>query len=176
MKKQFGLTMLELLVVMVIVAILASVAVPSFNETTKRNRMTANANEILSVLQLARAEALRRGGRVVVAASDGADWVNGVRLYFDVVNDNNFVDTDDEEIRIIGGFSDGAMISANGGSEALVFDSRGFVQPLDTDGTSGAIANAIEVLKICDDREGETGRNINILISGSVYISDADDC
>jgi type IV fimbrial biogenesis protein FimT len=78
-----GFTLIELLITVAIVAILAGVAVPSMMSTVKNNRSTALVNELISALNFARSEAVKRGLRVNLcprnAAGDacGADWSSG---------------------------------------------------------------------------------------------------
>ena len=162
---------------MSIVAILTFLAVPNFTESSKRSRMVSNTNELLSLVQLGRAEALRRGGRVILATIDDSDnWASGLRLYADVEVDNQYTDTsEDLEIRRAEPFGNGAMAMALNGSKGILFDSRGFVSLISPSETPSA-SGALETFKICDDRDDESGRNINVLISGSAYISEAVDC
>ncbi len=79
-RRQAGVTLLELLVTVVVIAIMAAVAMPSFREMIERSRLTAAANEIVAVLQTAKGEAIRRNARVDVcpttdgSSCSGADW------------------------------------------------------------------------------------------------------
>lgn len=61
-----GFTLIELIVTMVVLAILVTMAVPAFTSIINNNRLTSNANEMLTALQSARMEAVRRNQRVVV--------------------------------------------------------------------------------------------------------------
>jgi len=61
-----GFTMIELLVVITISAILVATAIPSFQRFIARNRASNASNDLLAALQLARAEAIRRGAPVSV--------------------------------------------------------------------------------------------------------------
>ena len=57
---QTGLTMIELLVTISIVAILATMAAPSLREMVESNRLTALNNQLVSTLNYVRAEAIKR--------------------------------------------------------------------------------------------------------------------
>lgn len=172
MKRTSGFTLIELLVTLAIVSVLVLFAVPNFTETTARNRLASGANEILGALQFARTEALRRSGNVAVAPTDGADWGNGIVVYSDMDGGAAGTYDDGEEIRFFDSFTaDGITLAATGGATNVLFDTRGFV----TSDGAGA-PPAAETLKLCDDRPAEVGRNINLLVSGSVWIADANDC
>lgn len=75
-----GVSLLEMMVAVVILAIIAAIAAPNFNQLTRRSRLTAASNELVGALQLGRMEALRRNTRVSVCASadgtgcSGASW------------------------------------------------------------------------------------------------------
>jgi type IV fimbrial biogenesis protein FimT len=73
-----GVTLFELIVVMGIVAILAAIAVPSYQYMTNSNRITAEINGLLGDLQFARSEAIKEGVSVQVCVStDGATCATG---------------------------------------------------------------------------------------------------
>ncbi len=67
--------MIELMIVVTLMAILASFAFPAFQSFIASSRLTAESNELLAGLNLARSEAVRIQRRVVLcraAATDGA--------------------------------------------------------------------------------------------------------
>ena len=89
-----GFTSIELAVVVAIVALLAGLALPGFAALIERQRLRAAAEDIGSAIYLARAEALRRGGQVLLrrnedpgcATRDPADWSCGWRVAIDAAD------------------------------------------------------------------------------------------
>jgi type IV fimbrial biogenesis protein FimU len=76
--RQAAFTLVELLIVVTLLGIFAAIAVPNFNHTTHSNRALAAANELYSVLQYARSEALSRGRGVTVSVSAENAWAGDI--------------------------------------------------------------------------------------------------
>ena len=74
-----GFTLLELLMVITIVGVLASIAVPSFSDTIERNRLKEAAESLKSDLMFAKTEAIKRSQNIgVTLVKSGADWCYGI--------------------------------------------------------------------------------------------------
>jgi type IV fimbrial biogenesis protein FimT len=69
---QTGFTLIELLMTIAIAAIVAMLAIPSFQYVTNSNRVAAEVNGLLGDLQFARAEAINTGQNVTVCLSAGS--------------------------------------------------------------------------------------------------------
>lgn len=83
-RQQAGVTMIELMIVIAIAAILASIAAPSFSDFINSTRLTSTMSQLTSDLNRARSEAIKRNSWVLVcvrgsntACGAGTDWANG---------------------------------------------------------------------------------------------------
>jgi type IV fimbrial biogenesis protein FimT len=73
MQKHAGLTLIELLTAIAILAVLAGLAVPSLDKILLNARRSAAMDGLVRAAWFARTEALRRGRPVILCASDSAD-------------------------------------------------------------------------------------------------------
>ncbi len=162
-----GFTLIELLVTISIAAILLSVAVPGFTEMIRNNRMGSVTHDMVSLLKYARLEAMRTGNRIYVSplseVSTSNEWGNGIRLWLDGDDDDSY--DSGEEIREVSLSSGDNEVDVTEGASSFFFSAQG-------------LTNLDENLKvnICDQRTGETGRQIAILSSGLVSINNAHPC
>jgi type IV fimbrial biogenesis protein FimT len=99
MSRQAGLTLVELVITLVVAAILATIAVPSFRAHVQNTRVATLTNDVVALVHDARSEAITRGAPVVVCASpDGIDchgswkdgWMPGGALPSNVIDDLSF--------------------------------------------------------------------------------------
>lgn len=71
--RHLGFTLVELMITVALIAILAALAAPSFNDAILSNKLTGYSNSFVSSAQLARSEAIKRNTRVKLCISaDGA--------------------------------------------------------------------------------------------------------
>ena len=135
---QAGVTLVELLIVVVLAAILMSIGVPSYKYVTNSNRMSTEINSLLGDLQYARSEAVREGQNVTVcvaqstnpaspscAASGTATWQNGWIIFADV-NNNGTIDTNEPVLRIQNAFTTSDTLVANPATSTISFEKEGF--------------------------------------------------
>jgi type IV fimbrial biogenesis protein FimT len=133
---QAGVTLVELLVVVVLAVILMSIGVPSYKYVTNSNRLATEVNTLLGDLQYARSEATREGQYVTVcvaqstspatcAASGTATWQNGWIIFSDVHHDQT-VDSGDAVLRIQNPFTSSDTFVANPAASSVTFNRDGF--------------------------------------------------
>jgi type IV fimbrial biogenesis protein FimT len=92
--KNSGFTLIELVVTVSLAGILMAVAIPSFIEAIKSNRLTTQANEFMAALNLARSEAIKRGVQVTVQrkGSTSGAWEDGWDVFVDSDANETFSD------------------------------------------------------------------------------------
>jgi type IV fimbrial biogenesis protein FimT len=73
-----GFTIIELMTTLVILGILVTIAIPSFNDLIVGTRIKGAASDIYGALTFARSEAIKRNINVTVSPlTAGGQWVNG---------------------------------------------------------------------------------------------------
>lgn len=77
-----GFTLIELMVVVVIGAVLLTLAIPSFTSFQRNSQLTSATNSFLAAMNAARGEAMKRGMNAMVVPV-GADWKDGWTVFVD---------------------------------------------------------------------------------------------
>jgi len=159
-KDASGFTLIELMTALLVLAILVAIAVPSYRSVIKNGNIVASSGEIVSVLQFARTEAVRRGKSVRLVATSGSDAANEMGPGFTVYLDSNgdSLLSSGEALRVISAVPAGTTVDSVNNQTNFVFGPRGELNQSDT-------------WRVCDDRTGETGRQITLLISGMIQVS-----
>ena len=124
--RQSGFTMVELMVTIAIVAILAALALPSFQQSLRSNRVATATNEMIGALSLARGEAIRNNGGGAVCPSTngtacGGAWSDGWLVWADT-NGNGALNAGEAVLRYSQARSK-LTVGNTGGTVA--FDARG---------------------------------------------------
>ena len=140
-----GMTLVELLIVMVILAVLMSIAVPNFRSLMVRRAASEAAAALSSDYRLARSEAIKRTTFVTICrSSDGAtcgaadSWHTGWIVFVDPDQDR-VVDAGEEVLRVQGAL-DGILSLQK--STGVASDTR----PANTFRTSGLSTASAESL------------------------------
>jgi type IV fimbrial biogenesis protein FimT len=92
-RRSRGFTLTEALVVMAIAAILIGIGTPAMTATLRSVKLSSATNDLIGSLLLARSEAVKRKGRVVlcksadgVACTQGGGWDQGWIVFHDANN------------------------------------------------------------------------------------------
>lgn len=72
-----GFTMVELMVTLAVLAVLATIAAPSFTSLMENWRVRQATEELQGSLYFARSEAIKRSGGITIKPDDGDDWGQG---------------------------------------------------------------------------------------------------
>jgi type IV fimbrial biogenesis protein FimT len=147
MRKSKGFTLFELVVVIAIVGILASIGTSSFKYVTTSNRITSEINGLLGDMQFARSQAVKTGSPVSVCpitisnqtvCSGNSTWTGGWIVFLDL-NGNGTVDAADLIIRTQKAISPDTMVSSSTTFQYITFNREGY-------GSNGLTAWATVIL------------------------------
>jgi type IV fimbrial biogenesis protein FimT len=93
-----GFSIIELMVTVLIASVLLGLAVPSFMQTIRGNRLISQANELVGALNFTRSEALKRAESVTICSSNdnatclgSRNWSTGWIIFVDT-NANGVLD------------------------------------------------------------------------------------
>lgn len=114
-----GVSLLEMMIVVVIVGVIASIAAPNFQTMIQNSRMTTAAESLRDAVMLGRTEAIRRGSQVTLSGTGSPAWTQGWELQ----------DLNGGRIRE-GQFVDGLVINlvdSPTGANAIVFRPNGVI-------------------------------------------------
>jgi len=131
MTRQTGLSLIELMLVLLIGSTLLGIALPSFSSLLDKQRAVSAHNELLATIQLARTQAIMDGRPTVVCPSrdglrctGGGMWEHGWISFVD--NDSNGIVSGDDKITRVD--SDGMpqlLVRSSQSRPKVAFTSRG---------------------------------------------------
>lgn len=172
----YGFTMVELLITMAVLAVVLALAVPSFQGIMNRNRLTASANELVSALQTARMEAVRRNKRVALCPSTdggscgGSDW-SRILVFVDADADGDTGGDDDEVVRdVVVNMGDLVVRGSSNvaSNDRIWFAADGLVR-------AGAAASSSGGVSVCSSRLPAAGNTRDVLFAVSRISVDSRD-
>lgn len=165
--KHTGFTLIELMVVLSIAAILASLAVPSFRSVIQNNRLATQANELTGTMNFARSEAIKQGRSVTVCVSadqatctGGTAWERGWIAFVDINGDSAFTVGTDTLLRVRGALEGGTTLGGAGAATAVRYLPSGLL-------AVGAGAYAV----LAPGCTGNEVRTINITATGRLSVA-----
>ncbi len=166
---QRGVTLVETMATVTIAAILAATAIPGMTDLIRDTRRNASVSDIVTALNVARSESVRRGTSVTVcpsatglACNGDTRWESGWIVFSDR-NGNEIVDGAEAVLKSWPARSD--VSSLRGARRKVVYRGDGFS------------AGYTDTLKICDERGTDHARSVIISNTGRVRVkSQADAC
>jgi type IV fimbrial biogenesis protein FimT len=178
--RNYGFTLIELIVTLVVAGLLVGIGVPNFRNFIQNSRVTSLTNDAIANFSLARSEAVARRKNVVVcrsaaptaatptcAADATGTWETGWIIFMDnnVPPDNAYSNADgDVLIRVHEALANGATLRSSGAelTNRLVFTSVGVA-------TGGSLSTK-PYLALCDERGAAHGRAITFETTGRAQI------
>lgn len=148
MNKPHGFTLIELMVVIAIVAILTTLAAPSFTQLITKSSVSSAVNTFLADMRFARSEAVRRGGTVIMCRSDapeaasprcntndgpgGNGWVSGWIIFEDRDGTQNYSSADQGQLlKVQGPITNlDTILEGSSGSTKFQFTAMGRMKSL----------------------------------------------
>ncbi len=126
-----GFTLVELVIVMALLVILATVAVPSMRSFLLEQNSKAATTDFVRGFNLARAEAIRRNQRVTLAASDCINFQSGWKVFIDDPSSNNQCHDGTETLIMQGNPLNSALqvtwVNGDGNKPYIIFNPSGSV-------------------------------------------------
>lgn len=166
MHAERGFTLIELMITLAVAAILLTLAIGGWQSVVQSNRATSRVNQLLSSVQFARSEAIKRAARVSVCATSnptrnnptcGGTWQQGWLVF---VNDPatavNQFDPPGDILVGRGVPSGGDLTISHSSPSVLTFDSQGFPS-----GTTGSTAPSSFYL--CDSRRLSSDDHVRVI-------------
>jgi type IV fimbrial biogenesis protein FimT len=160
-KQQKGVTLVELMITVSIVAIILAFVGPSVQSILIKNRIVAEINETSSLIQYARHHAIDEQAQVVVCPSTdysvcSTDW-NDPKIVF--------IDDDDNAIRGIG---EELLVTISAtSSTSLMTNTTDIIKFAET----GEANLATEILLCHKDGKAEYARSLSVTLQGRVKMS-----
>lgn len=169
---QSGFNIIELMVVMAIVTIMATVAIPSFMTMSRDSRLAVKHNDFIGTLNLARNEALTRGARVTICKSATGTTCNNDPLKGWEIGWIVFLDT--------GGLAGVGVVDAISDTVIRIFPPLKEPNTLRGNGTvvnritftaQGMIPNTVGILTFCDPRGDSHARGLILARSAQAKVA-----
>ena len=159
-KAQSGVTLIELMITLVVVAIVVMAGVPMLGDFTRDSRVVSRTNDMVAALNFARSEAVKRAEFVSICPSSdqasctgSTDWTVGWIVWLDETGPGNGAVDAGETIMRVGDSIQAMSISS--GSDSITYEPAG--------GLSGSGVTIALRPDGCEDSEK---REIDLNLSG----------
>jgi len=129
-KPQKAFTLIELMVTICVLGTIIAIAIPNFNKQIRNSRSVALSEELITQLNLARYEAVRRANRVTVCASSNGttctgSWTDGYIVFVDRATSDTAaapdLGTPPEILKVVGKAYENAVIDVKRGATPVTF-------------------------------------------------------
>ncbi len=127
-----GVTLIELMTAIFVLAILLGIGIPSFSNIMRNNQIAAQSTNVVQALTFARSEAMKRGLRVSVCpavideddpddttCSNTTDWSIGWVVFVDDFGNAGVLDASDEPIQF--GPAQTSGVAIDGSATSVVY-------------------------------------------------------
>ncbi|MGM0451288.1 MAG: GspH/FimT family pseudopilin [Pseudomonadota bacterium] len=168
---QRGLTLIELIVTMALMALILGMAIPVSRNIMASSELTATANAMVGVLNEARVQGIRRNRTVWISPGVGSngvtEWQNGIHAT--VGAPQEFLDQT-VFLRAVGGIDDRLRVTVDGADTTQ--DAFGF-------SPEGFLVNADRVdFVLCNSVAPSNSRRVRINLGGQIETTDIqrDEC
>lgn len=157
-----GFTLLELMVTLAVAAILLTIAVPNFTVFLQNSRLAGTANEVVTMMNYARSEAVKRNRPVTLcsrasdtACANSTNWDEGVLVFVDADGDGAIGDVGDilQVMQSLGGGN-----TLRSGNDSVTYRANG-------------VAGVNASFRLCDERGTASARTIDVSPLGRVATS-----
>jgi type IV fimbrial biogenesis protein FimT len=125
-----GFTLIELMVTLTVAAVLALVAIPGLTAYKRNAELTSTINILLSAINAARSEAMKRGMKAMVVPADRNQWSSGWIIFIDKDGDQVYSEANDITILTqeppASYFNISGTGSASGAAPYILYDGSGY--------------------------------------------------
>jgi type IV fimbrial biogenesis protein FimT len=171
-KLRSGFTLIELMVVIAIIAIMATVASPSFTEIQRNSELVSATNNLVATLNNARSEAMKNGVNAgIIPTTTGTastDWNLGITSFVDKDFDGAFDATKDtllRKIEILPSYL--TITSSNTTNTVLLFNAPGYLAKI-PDQSFGNTTFTIQRTDVAAAQQISQTRRIMVAVTGRV--------
>ncbi|MDP1864033.1 MAG: GspH/FimT family pseudopilin [Thiobacillus sp.] len=161
--KQIGFTLIEMMITIAVLAILLSIAIPSFQTLMLDNRIAAQANQLITAFNYGRSEAVKRAAPATVCPTNGGaacagstNWSTGWLVFADA-NNNGTVDANEDILRVWPALDNGNTLNS-GAKTRVTFTATGFATGFN------------DTFSLCDKRGVPNSRATILNAMGRAYV------